>query len=269
MASESQIIPTSMTDMAVASFGTTSTTHQKLGVATVEIETESGELIPISVLIVPSIAAPIQNSVSNAVYSMPHLRDLKLAHPVTSDNNFITSLLIGTDFYWTFVQDHIIRGEGPTAQQSKLGYLLSGPLPGTPSHTMSSALLQITSVMATQVSKVPNLENFWSVEAVGTVTDTYSPDMTFLQSYQQSSITQTPQGAYVAKFPWKDNKPHLSPNITICRRRTRTLVNKLRKTPDLLQLYDGIILKSKSNEDLLKECTMTPHKTFITYLTTW
>ena len=61
LASELQINPTSTVDMTVTSFGTTSTTHQKLGVTTVEIETESGKLIPISVLIVPSIAAPIQN----------------------------------------------------------------------------------------------------------------------------------------------------------------------------------------------------------------
>ena len=123
-----------------------------------------------------------------------------------------------------------IRGEGPTAQQSKLGYLLSGPLPGTPLDTVLSAL----SVVATQESKVPDLGKFWSVKAVGTVIDTQSPDLTFLQSYQQSSITQTPEGIYVAKFPWKVNKPHLSPNVTTCKRRTHTLVNKLRKTPDLL-----------------------------------
>ena len=145
MASELQISPTSRTDIAVASFGTTSATIQKLGVATVEVETESGELIPISVLIVPSIAAPIQNLVSTSVYTMPHLRDLKFAHPITSDKNFTISLLIGTDHYWSFVEDHIIRGKGPTAQRSKLGYLLSGPLPGVLSDSTSSALLQITS----------------------------------------------------------------------------------------------------------------------------
>ena len=82
-----------------------------------EVETESGELIPISVLIVPSIAAPIQNLVSTSVYTMPHLRDLKFAHPITSDKNFTISLLIGTDHYWSFVEDHIIRGKGPTATQ--------------------------------------------------------------------------------------------------------------------------------------------------------
>ena len=88
MANELQISPTSTTDITVASFGTTSATIQKLGVATVEVEMESGELIPMSVLIVPSIAAPIQNLVSTSVYTTPHLRDLKLAHPITSDKNF-------------------------------------------------------------------------------------------------------------------------------------------------------------------------------------
>ena len=105
MANELQISPTSTTDIAMASFVTTSATIQKLGVTTVEVKTESGELIPISVLIVPSITAPIQNLVSTSVYTMPHLRDLKLAHPITSDKNFKISLLIGTDHYWSFVED--------------------------------------------------------------------------------------------------------------------------------------------------------------------
>jgi len=90
---------------------------------------------------------------------MPHLRDLKLAHPVTSEKNFAISLLIGTDYYWRFVKDHIIRSKGPTAQGSKLGYLLSGLLPTTMSETTSSALLQITS-MTTVEPREPDIERF-------------------------------------------------------------------------------------------------------------
>jgi len=47
------------------------------------------------------------------------------AHPGTSEENFHISILIGEDHYWEFIQDH---GDGPTAIQSRLGYLLSGPL---------------------------------------------------------------------------------------------------------------------------------------------
>jgi len=44
---------------------------------------------------------------------------------------FEIALLIEADAYWKLVQDHIVRGDGPTAAQPKLGYLLSGPLPQT------------------------------------------------------------------------------------------------------------------------------------------
>jgi len=37
-------------------------------------------------------------------------------------------LLIGADFYWNIVQDKIVWGYDPTVMESKIGYLLSGPL---------------------------------------------------------------------------------------------------------------------------------------------
>lgn len=106
---------------------------------------------------------------------MPYLQGLRLAHPVTSDHQFKISILIGTDYYWAFIQDHIIRGEGPTAQQSKLGYLLSGPVPRV---IISS--LQLTSSLP--APETPNLEQFWSVEAIGTTSDK-SSESPFLQTY--------------------------------------------------------------------------------------
>ena len=73
---------------------------QKIGVAMVGIETNSCELIPISVLIVPSIAASIKNSILISINSMLHLQGLKLAHPIISNEQFTISVLIGTDCYW-------------------------------------------------------------------------------------------------------------------------------------------------------------------------
>ena len=46
---------------------------------------------------------------------------------------------------------------------------------------------------------------------------------------------------YDAKFPWKEDKPYLPTNVTICQHRTKTLLTKLRGTQNLLQLYNNII----------------------------
>ena len=214
MAAKLNIIPTTTEGLTLASFGTDSATYQQLAVATVEVETNSGELIPISVLVVPSIAAPIQNSICASVDSMPHLRGLKLAHPVTPDKDFKISLLIGTDYYWSFVQDHIVRGEGPTAQQSKLGYLLSGPSSYPVSQSTSCILLQITTTMTK--SEEPDIQQFWSMEAIGTSVPAEQTNSTFLQTYQNTCISQAP---YTARFPWKEEKAYLPSNLDTCKRR--------------------------------------------------
>ena len=36
---------------------------------------------------------------------LPHIMGIKLAHPVTDDDNFD---LIGADYYWTFMEDQVI-----------------------------------------------------------------------------------------------------------------------------------------------------------------
>ncbi|XP_065886666.1 uncharacterized protein [Dysidea avara] len=242
LATELCIQPTSTQGMALASFGTTTASYQELGVATVEIETISGEVIPISVLVIPSIAAPIQSSINSSVRNMSYLQGLKLAHPVTSNHQFKISILIGTDYYWTFIQDHIVRGDGPTAQQSKLGYLLSGPVPSPLQESSSSVLLQLTSAVPTP--EAPDLEQFWSVEAIGTTSDK-SSDSSFLQTYQDTCVYQSPTGMYVARFPWKEDRPFLPSNFAICQKRTTHLLNKLRGTPQLLKIYDEIILEQE------------------------
>ena len=167
MAARLYLQPTTTQTMALASFGANTASYQELGAVTIEIETITGDRIPISVLVIPSIAAPIQSSINTSVRNMLYLQGLKLAHPVTSDHKFEIGLLIGTDYYWSFIQDHIVRGQGPTAQQSKLGYLLSGPVPSSPQEASSLILLQLTST--TTAPHEPDLEHIWSIEAIGRI----------------------------------------------------------------------------------------------------
>jgi len=161
MVKELGISPTSSANISLASFSTASRKPQRLPVTTIEIETTNGELIPVSTL-VPTIAAPIQNAIPIALSSMPQLQGLELAYPVTSNKNFTISILIGVDYYWKFVQDMIIRGDGAIAQESRLCYLLSGPLPCSLSQSAASILLQMSSTVKPKQS---NLRHFglWNI----------------------------------------------------------------------------------------------------------
>ena len=187
-------------------------------VALVNLKIKSRRLVPLPVLIVPDIAVPLKNTTNERVTQLPLLKGLPLAHPVTTHKSFRISLLIGTDHKWDIVEDDIIRGDGPTAVGSKLGYLLSNPLPNT----------QFTTIL--HVGAVNNsncdVQKFWTLETSGTESqteDNKDADRKFLEMYSQSYITHLEDGSYCARFLWKENHPPLSSNFNNCQQRTRSV----------------------------------------------
>ena len=231
--------PQAKENVSLTSFGAEVPSYRNLDVATISIQTISGEKIPISVLIVPTIALPLQNPIHTSIKEFPYLRGLPLAYPVTENENFEISVLIGADYYWHFVQDHVVRGKGPTAVQSKRGYLLSGPLPSRAQIT----LISLFHVATTSNNRVCNLEKFWQVESSGVTTlakgDT---DHQFLKTYIDSCITSQSDGSYSLKFPWKLSHPSLPSNYTICERRTRALARRLGNDPNFRLMAESYLI---------------------------
>ena len=77
-----------------------------------------------------NICHPLKNQNAKfAKKNFSHVRNLTLA-----DENCLKSsdidILIGSDYYWHFMKNRIIRGnaEKPVALETKLGYVLSGKL---------------------------------------------------------------------------------------------------------------------------------------------
>ena len=237
LADQLQLKPAGYENISVASFGAQVSTTRRLAIASIHIHTLNKGQIPVTVLVVPKLAAPIRNSVRTHLNKLSYLRGLPLAHPVTSDENFQISILIGADFYWQFVQDRVVRGDGPVAVESKLGYLLSGPLPLPVTATSTSFYVSILSC----TTENTHHNSFWQVESTGTNPVAQNPDAKFLQQYMDTHITLQPDGAYSLKFPWKDNHPLLPSNYAVCARRTRSMAYRLAKTPKLLQVYGAII----------------------------
>ena len=226
-------------DITVSSFGAQCQLNHQVNVAVVNLITMTGQSIPLTMLVVPRIATPLQNIVTFNVAHLPHLHNLSLAHPLSADKEFNVSLLVGADHYWEIVGDAIVRGDGPTAVESKVGYLLSGPTPTT----TGQFLISTNSVMMLALTQREfNLERFWDLESVGVIpVDNLSDNV--LDQYTSSCVTRDLDGAYVARFPWKLDQPS---NFTIAKQRTRQLVKRLSKTPDLLKIYHQIISEQEA-----------------------
>ena len=220
----------------MVSFGQESQNVRHIETATVYLITDRNEKIAIDVLIVPTIAVPLSN-IQREVKTLKYLCGLKLAHPVTDEDGFEISLLIGADSFWKIVQNRVIRGKGPTAVQSKIGYLLSGPMP------INKENNKVAQHMMNVFTSPPNpldLERFWKLESLGITPEEEAGDPSDLKLYMDTCVSFS-EGKYIAKLPWKEDHPPLPTNYAVALRRTETMIRRLRKEPCLFDKYGEII----------------------------
>ena len=107
MTTKLNLQPNYKESISLASFRSNSAAHKNLPIGVNQVHTETGYKISISVLIVLKIAPPLQNLPHTSLQQVPYLNALQLAYPITDSENFKISVLIGADYYWSFVQDHI------------------------------------------------------------------------------------------------------------------------------------------------------------------
>ena len=120
------------------------------------------------------------------------------------------------------MEGHIVHGQGPTAMSSKLGYLLSGPLPVDKTAAITNALRVSTHCLSDEC----DLTQFWQLESAGTTPANNTNDKGYLTEYVQTSISRQPDGSYCTKLPWKTNHLPLPTNGKICKKRAQSLVNR-------------------------------------------
>ena len=247
--------------VVIAAFGAPEASNQTLPVATVHLETTEGTEIPISVLITPRIAQPLRNLPFTYVKQLSYLKDLRLNHAMSDNDNINTSMLIGADTYWSIVQETVIRGPGPTAVESKLGYLLSGPLYNYTT-SMTFSVFHLSSVSLYDSPNVMPSGDVWETDLVQN-----KQSSTFLQEYLRDSVTCQSDGTYLVKFPWKPNHPVLPTNKFTCERRVWSLTHKLNSTPDMFKVYNRIMeeqlrrgfIEKVPDSELNKPCHYIPH----------
>jgi hypothetical protein len=82
-------------------------------------------------------------------------------HPITDiEDDFEIAILIGTDNFW---HNKVVRGNGPTAVKSKLGNLMSGPLPEVKNASSVSYMVNVI----TAPPNAKDFERFWNLESMG------------------------------------------------------------------------------------------------------
>jgi len=218
--------------------------------------------VKLTALTVPDICSQLNHqAIKIAQQKYPHLSGLPLADSADEDDGVI-DVLIGSDHYWKIVTGEVIRGneDEPTALHTMFGWILSGPVK---TFHNSPSSINLLSVSTDDVSK--ELRRFWEVESLGVS----HPTECVQEKFEES--TTFADGKYTVRLPWKEFHPPLPDNYSLCANRLQSLIERLRKNPEVLKEYDDVIKDQLSkgiiervqypdqNSDEIKNCHYLPH----------
>ena len=128
VASKLYLKPETQETISLSTFDGNTPSIKRIDTAIIYLETSQEGTILIRLITVPTIAAPLPTYTGANVRGFLHLKGLSLAHINVHDSPFTVDILVGADHYWDIVENEVVKGPGPTAAKSKVGYLLSGPL---------------------------------------------------------------------------------------------------------------------------------------------
>ena len=191
-----------------------------------------GEKLDINALIVPRISTPVKSYIDSTIQKHDYLNQLPLASGVVQDV-FEIDLLIGADYYWQIIGDQIIRGSGPTAVASKLGYLLSGP---ANIDTSTAFTTLMNEVLVSQSDDA--ISAFFDLEMIAIKLSSDQKKIEY-EEYRDTKI-KISNGKYTVRLPWKSDHPPLPTNFEATRKRTRSMARRLK--PDVRNIYDNIMI---------------------------
>ena len=224
--------------MRILTFGSRQESKTNCTVVKVGLETRDGNHLELKLLSVRHICEPINHAALD-LSRFTQFRELDLAMDYEHSCQIKPDILIGSDQYWTFATGEVVKEtQGPTAFNTKLGWILSGPVvrkEGVEPHTTLVTHVLRADGICNARSLDKELHSFWNIESMGIVE---SEDI--VQNQFQDNVSFE-HGRYVVSLPWKESGLSLPDNYQISFRRLKSLYRRLQRSPELLEKYDSII----------------------------
>ncbi len=161
----------------------------------------------------------VHQPTSTCKSSHEHLALLNFTDIDDGTSKLPVNILIGSDHYWKIVTGKVVQGEsGPTAIETHLGWVLSGPICGLDGYT--SAINVITAhtlkidaqEVKTDEGMDMTLQQFWDLESLGI----NAMEVGTLENFDDSITFQ--DGRYKVCLPWKETHPTLPDNYELSKR---------------------------------------------------
>ncbi|XP_071150567.1 uncharacterized protein [Mytilus edulis] len=243
-------------EITLVTFGADKPKTLRTQKVSLKIRLKDGVCMLIDANVVPKITGsilrrPLQMDVCENVKYL--CNNLQLADTLPSSLESSTiEILIGNDYYLDIILPQKIEiQQGLYLLGSKLGWILTGRSQLSDEErenkmTMTvNGLLSITecclnSTIDTCQQIKPSIEDFWKLETIGIQDCPYTSDDENTLSNFVTSLKME-NGRYQVAWPWKEKLPELPENRELAYGRLKSLFQKMKNNPDLLNKYDEII----------------------------
>lgn len=141
-------------------------------------------------------------------------------------------LLIGADKFWDLLYENKIRlPNGPHLQNTRLGWLISGPIYTTKLNVNNHVQCNFTQSLDRE------LRNFWEIENIPNVGNVLTEDEKRCEQLFVTTTKRESDGRFSVRIPLKESPESLGDSREIAQKRFLSLERKLDRLPSYKQLY--------------------------------
>ena len=218
-------------------------------------------------LCIPTISAQLSNQNSQYVLSQnyPHLQGLNIANS-NSKTSFDVNLFVGLDFYYNFITGNVKRDQigEPIAVESKLGWLLTGPLKSNLVQTYLSDthILHIKPQYRTfdEISDSNFPSSIWDIESI----NISKKDKLFYEKFENNLCFDGERCC--VRLPFTNSFSQIPDNFSNSFARLKSVKVKPQNNDELKENYCRVLNKYESYGTLKKLITLLNLVRYITSL---
>lgn len=192
----------------------------------------------IQCLVLPEITSTMQ-SMDLTVTELRIPDYIQLADPKFHEAQPI-ELLIGADLFWDLLDEGRIRlAKGPYLQNTRLGWVISGPIfSKTPQNTNSQCFF--TQTIDAQ------LRRFWELEELSPPVDAFTDEERACENHFIQTTKREADGRFCVTIPFKESPETLGETRKQAERRFVSLEKRLERSPDLKNMYKDFMSEYSS-----------------------
>ena len=179
-------------------------------------------------------------------------------------------VLVGADYYWSVVEGNVKRSSnGLTAIETKLGWVLSGPVNKESSGSDSSVFFTTAMNCSMEAEVVEDalghsVEKMWDLETLGICEKERNEKSMYDTFVEKIEILE--DGRYEVPLPAFEERPFIEDHYSLCEKRLLNYKkNKLDKDEDFRSKYDEIF-RNQLRAGILEEANSEPNVGEVTYL---